>query len=157
MSVTPQRFTFGQRAGNVASMGASNAQERPKAQFWLNIGYKTGDDKYPFVALPNGIPLDMSDQNELRGNSEYVQFLSAQNDLLTQIIEEASKLQPGEDKIIEHPEMPLAFQFRRIREDAAHVPADQNTLSRQNLFSAPQQEEEQEIDENPDQRGSLFT
>lgn len=127
------RFTFGANNGN---MGSSNtAQDKPKAKFWLNVGYETGDAKYPFVSLPLGIPLDMSDANELRGSNEYVNFLSAQNSLLEQIIEQANTLAPGEDRIFAAGDSGLAFQIRHVRGEVEATPADQNTLARPNLFA----------------------
>ena len=117
----------------------SNQQEkRPPAEFWLNVGYLTDNEKYPFIALPVGIPLSLDDRKEIRGSSEYTQFLSAQNDLLEELLEAAARLNPGEEEIISHPEMPLALQLRRVRGEQEQVPAGVNPLSRRGmLFATP--------------------
>lgn len=128
--------TFGSRfnnnPGNLAS-GASQS-ERPKAKFWMNIGYCTNDPKYPFVSLSNGIPLDPSDLHEIRGSAEYANFLSAQNQLLKDVMAQAETLEPGQDMIFESADMPLAIQLRHVRDQQTEVAPDQNPLARRNLF-----------------------
>lgn len=132
-NTAPNRFQFGTQQ---SASAAQAQQDKPKAQFWLNVGYPTGDPKYPFVSLPNGIPLDLSDRQELRGSPEYTAFLSAQNDLLEQVVAQAEGLEPGEDMIIQNDGSPLAFQIRRVRGEAEATPAEENALARPNLFAA---------------------
>jgi len=126
--------TFGNRfrsnPNNLESSAGAEANKRPPAKFWLNVGYATDDETYPFVALPLGIPLDLSDQKELRGKPEFVAFTSAQNDLLAQLVAEAETLQPGEDRIFEHPGCPLAFQIRHVRGEQQAMSPENNPLAR---------------------------
>lgn len=137
--ITNQR-TFGARFGNSnagTNAGTSNSSaDKPKAQYWLNIGYETGDATYPFVSLPNGIPLDITDALTVTGKPEFAQFRTAQNELLEQLIEQAADLEPGEDAIISHPDMPLAMQLRRVRGEVAPISSAENPLSRPNMFKA---------------------
>lgn len=50
-----QKFTFGQ--SNAAATSTAKT-DKPKAQFWLNIGYvaNEGSDDEKFISLPTGIP-----------------------------------------------------------------------------------------------------
>ena len=61
MSIEPNR-TFGSRFNSQAAASQPAAETRPKAQFWLNVGYvsnvKDEDGTYRFVSLAQGIPLD---------------------------------------------------------------------------------------------------
>jgi hypothetical protein len=132
--------TFGARQSNrfaAITSTAATAEKRPAAEFWLNPGFVTGNEKYPFVSLPLGLPLSLDDRKEIRGNSEYANLLSAQNDLLEEIIEQAQKLAPGDDMIVMMP-----VQIRRVRGEQEQVAASENPLSpRGKLFGAPQTEE----------------
>lgn len=86
-------FRFGSRSNN-----SSNQQDRPKAEFWLNVGYvsdmkdeDTGENR--FVSLAQGIPLDTTeDLNTNSSNQMYAAFQSARNDLRDQLIEVAKEL-----------------------------------------------------------------
>lgn len=129
--------TFGRfnRFNNNASAEPEVKTERKQAEFWINVGYETGDEKYPFVSLPLGVPLSLDDRKEIRGTSEYVNFLSAQNGLLEELIELAGQLEPGEDTIFSHPEMPLALQLRRVRGEVAPTETTENPLARR-VFQA---------------------
>lgn len=67
---------------------ASETEERPQAEFWINVGIGEGDE---FVSLPYGIPLDT--MKPRTGNSE---FASNSNAVLEAFIAAAQKLEPGE-------------------------------------------------------------
>lgn len=124
-----QKFTFGKT--NVASNSAAKA-DKPKAQFWLNVGYvaNEGTEDAKFISLPTGIPLDT--QEPLPTNSSNADFRAmrcAQNDLLEQLIEYAQNLEPGEEGIIN-----LQVQLRRVKAEAADIPADENKYARKLTF-----------------------
>lgn len=123
------KFTFGQ--SNTAKAADSKA-ERPKAKFWLNIGYvaNEGSEDEKFISLPTGIPLDT--QEPLPTNSSNADFRAmrcAQNDLLAQLLEFAEKLEPGAEGIIQ-----LQVQLRRVKEAEADIPADENKYARSIAF-----------------------
>jgi hypothetical protein len=125
--------TFGApKAGNKA---AAN-QERPKSQFWLNIGYvaegagKEGEDT--FVSLPTGLALDtMEKLSTNSSNQEFAQLQAARNDLLDQLLAQAKDLKPGEDMIFN-----LQLQIRRVREDQAVSTGEDNKFARKLAFAA---------------------
>lgn len=114
---------FGEKATTAAA-------EKPKAQFWLNIGYQTTviEDKEEvtkFISLPVGIPLDTMELREVKGsNADYRALLSAQNDLLEQLKAHAAKLEPGDETIIG--EGALVIQLRRVKAEDVAIPADAN-------------------------------
>lgn len=125
-----QKFTFGQ--SNAAASTTETKTAKPKAQFWLNIGYvaNEGSDEEKFISLPTGIPLDT--QEALPTNSSNADFRAmrcAQNDLLEQLIEYAQNLEPGEEGIIN-----LQVQLRRVKAEAADIPADENKYARKLTF-----------------------
>lgn len=128
MSIT--KFTFG--ANNNTSSTATAKEERPKAQFWLNIGYTAneGTEDAKFISLPTGIPLDT--QEPLATNSSNADFRAmrcAQNDLLAQLTEFAQSLEPGAEGIIQ-----LQVQLRRVKAAEADIPADENKYARKLSF-----------------------
>ena len=161
MPVTNTNLTLGQRlgmgtnGGNLAS-GQQTEQPKERAEFWLNFGYATGNDKYPFVSLPkkgfnggrdsnNGMALSMNDLLELRGSAEYKNLLAAQNELLEETIKLAEELEPGESVEFELQGFPIpgmALQLRRVEEQTTtEVAPDQNPLSlRQRMAQAAQAE-----------------
>lgn len=125
-AATSARSMFANQAAPAA--GSAPAQQE-RAKYWLNVGFETDDPQYPFVALHRGIPLSASDKKELRGSADYVRFLDAQNSMLDEMLELAGELEPGADVIFSHPDMPLAFQIRHVRDEA--TPADiTNPLTR---------------------------
>lgn len=95
-----------------------NQQEREPAQFYLNIGVQTNDEKYPFIDLAkSGIALDRVPMHDVRGNldTEYKQFQALQNDLAEKFIQRAEQLQPGETAIVAIDEdTGLCMQIRRV-------------------------------------------
>lgn len=124
-----QKFTFGQ---SNAAATTETKTAKPKAQFWLNIGYvaNEGSEDEKFISLPTGIPLDT--QEPLPTNSSNADFRAmrcAQNDLLEQLIEYAQNLEPGEEGIIN-----LQVQLRRVKAEAADIPADENKYARKLTF-----------------------
>ena len=126
-------FGAGNKAGNVSN------DDRPKAQLWLNIGYQTDiadeDGKLKFVSLPVGIPLDTQEPLPTNSKSdEFRAFQSARNDLMTQMINVGKSLGPGEEKIIALGDSGLSIQIRRVSEEAAAVPSDQNQFARKLNF-----------------------
>lgn len=124
-----QKFTFGQ--SNAAATSTAKT-DKPKAQFWLNIGYiaNEGSDDEKFISLPTGIPLDT--QEPLPTNSSNADFRAmrcAQNDLLEQLIEYAQNLEPGEEGIIN-----LQVQLRRVKAQEEAIPSDENKYARKLTF-----------------------
>lgn len=120
--------TFGAGSQNVSSN--SKTEDRPKAQYWLNVGYDSGieddDGKSRFVSLPTGIPLDTQEKLPTNSrNAEFRAFQSARNKLLEQILSVAKSLAPGEEKILN-----LSLQLRRVNEEAEDIPADENAFVR---------------------------
>ena len=100
-----------------AASAPKAASDKPKAQFWLNIGYDSGvvddDGTSRFISLPQGIPLDTQEHVAVKGkNQEWKAFQAARNGLLDQIMAAAQSLEPGEDKILN-----LQIQLRRVNAD----------------------------------------
>ena len=110
----------------------SSKDDRPKAQFWLNIGYpvtvKTeAGEEQRFVSLPTGIPLDTQEALATNSrNAEFAAFQAARNNLHDQFMAVAAKLQPGEEKIIGLGDSGLALQIRRVNVESAPVSTEQN-------------------------------
>ena len=120
------------------SAATSNAA-KPKAEFWLNIGYNVEvqltdgmgimSTETRFVSLPVGIPLDtmtllpMDSQNE-----GYRAFQSARNGLHDAIMGVAKTLKPGEEKLLGGTGAAgeLTVQLRRVAAPAAPVQAAAN-------------------------------
>lgn len=124
-------FSFG--ASNMATSGIDftktfsaasapkAAADKPKAQFWINLGYESDvidEDGTPrFISLPQGIPLDTQDHLPTNSrNNEFAAFQSSRNDLLDQITAHAAKLAAGESCILN-----LQIQLRRVNEEAAPI------------------------------------
>lgn len=118
--------TFGRRAVPTSQ----DYEERAPAQFWLNIGYRTDSELYPFVSLAQGIPLDTITPLTVGGRNEaFRAFQSARNDLHTQIMSLAEALKPGEDRIWEC-ENGLAIQIRRVEEPQQTIEPENNEFAR---------------------------
>ena len=129
MSIDFQR-TFGQNSNNVKGNNNSNNEDRPKAQYWLNIGYDSGiedqDGKSKFVSLPTGIPLDTQEALPTNSrNRDFAAFQSACNDLLQQIMDVAKTLEPGEERTLN-----LTIQLRRINDDQEAIEPKDNLYVR---------------------------
>lgn len=119
---------------------SGNNSDRPKAKYWLNVGMMTkvtnesGEEVDHFVALPQGIPLDTMEPLAIRGqNMDYRARLTAQNDLLQQVITVASSLAPGETRVLSL-SGGLQVQVRHVAEELKEIPADQNAY-RVNLLA----------------------
>lgn len=106
--------------------------DKPKAQFWLNLGYAVtieGEDgpEDRFVSLASGVPLD--GQEVLPTTSRNVMLAklnAARNDLHAQLMELAGDLAPGESRIVQ-----LEVQLRRVNEDTpVTVDPTQNQFAR---------------------------
>lgn len=121
--------TFGNNTTTKAAPAAAPS-DKPKARFWLNVGYDSGvveeDGQSRFVSLPIGIPLDT--QNRLPTNSrndDFASFQAARNDLLDQLMEIANGLEPGEDKILK-----LEVQLRRVNDEQPEASISTNKFAR---------------------------
>ena len=111
-----ERFATGASTRNQRRSG--NQDDRPEAQFWLNIGYETEgneDGNFTFVSLPTGIALDTQEPANVNVNNEdMADFRNSQNDLLSQLLAYAGDMEPGEERIIK-----LSVQLRRKKDKAA--------------------------------------
>ena len=112
--------------GNIQSRQAQD--DRPKSQFWLNIGYPVDyavdehTTEVRFVSLPAGIPLDAQEKLPTNSrNDQFAAFQSARNTLLEQLLAIAQTLEPGQEKMIN-----LQVQLRRVNADAEPVKAENN-------------------------------
>ena len=102
------------KSNNAAATGTNNrrgqAQDRPAAKLWLNVGY---DANGRFVNLPVGIPVDTMELLPIRGqNEEWAQFQSARNSLLKAIQEAGDNLEPGAEV-----EVKLVVKLRKVNEE----------------------------------------
>lgn len=121
--------TFGARSTTAAS-----ADDRAKAQFWLNVGYvsdvKDEDGTYRFVSLAQGIPLDNIESLPTNSrNQSFAMFRQAQNELRDDLLTEAKQLKPGEDMIFDAGPSGLTFQLRRVQDEQA-APTGDNPFRR---------------------------
>lgn len=124
-------------APKAAPIASNSAADRPKANFWLNVGYSvpvaytnpdgTVSNETKFVSLPVGIPLDTMEKLSINSrNVEYASLQGARNDLFDQIMAVASKMAAGEEQILN-----LELQLRRINDDAKPIAAAENVFVRQ--------------------------
>lgn len=118
---------------------APAANDRPKAQFWLNVGYvaqgvdEAGNPTQYFVSIGGlggqngrstlgGIALDSMGDFPLTGSANMQAMRKQQNELRAQILDAAEKLAPGESRIIStDPNTNLSLELRRV---SAEVDAD---------------------------------
>lgn len=118
---------FGAGSNNVAG----KADTKPKAEFWLNLGYvtnvkdeETGENR--FVSLPMGIPLDTQEHLDTsKGKPEFKAFQHARNELCKDLMQSVidRDLKPGESFVIPlQGDTGLAIQIRRVSEQ---VPYDE--------------------------------
>lgn len=111
---------FNEPAANNTNNGAGNAQQRPQAKTWLNIGgympfqQSDGTVEQVFVGTPVGMPLDT--QQPMKGNSS---LAKRKNGLLEKLQKLAMELEPGESREITG----LVLQITRVS-DQASVPSD---------------------------------
>jgi len=131
---------FAKRFGSLAASAASTTtttNTKPKAQYWLNIGYLTDQKdeqgEFRFVSLSSGIALDTMETLPVNSkNATFAMFQAARNDLRDQLIAEATQLKPGEAGLSEPiPSMfGLQIQIRRVSEETAAVAGESNPFSR---------------------------
>lgn len=115
----PASLSLGQRA---------NGGDKPKAQFWINVGYSVpvktaeGAEETRFVSLATGIPVDTQERLATNSrNAEYAAFQHARNNLHDQIMEAAKKLAPGEERLLN-----LEIQLRRVNEETEPASGEDN-------------------------------
>ena len=108
-------------ASGTGRNGRTQAQDRPAAKLWLNLGY---DANGRFVNLPVGIPVDTMELLPIRGqNEEWAQFQSARNQLLKAIQEAGDNLEPGAEV-----EVNLTVKLRKVNEEI-EVKAEDNAFA----------------------------
>ena len=108
-------------ASGTGRNGRTQAQDRPAAKLWLNLGY---DANGRFVNLPVGIPVDTMELLPIRGqNEEWAQFQSARNQLLKAIQEAGDNLEPGAEV-----EVKLTVKLRKVNEEI-EVKAEDNEFA----------------------------
>lgn len=124
--------------GNLTAPAVAATEELPKAQTWANIGYEVGEadsEDYRFVALPMGIPLDTMKPIEIKTRDpKFGAFQAAQNDLLSQVVAEAAKLEPGQSIVIGE-RGGLQIQVRKVNEPVVAPAADENNPYAMKLFA----------------------
>ena len=104
-------------ASGTGRNGRTQAQDRPAAKLWLNVGY---DANGRFVNLPVGIPVDTMELLPIRGqNEEWAQFQSARNQLLKAIQQAGDNLEPGAEV-----EVKLTVKLRKVNEEIEVKPED---------------------------------
>lgn len=121
---------------------ATGAVDRPKAEYWLNIGYMSsapGEDGEPdrdvFISLSTGIPLDQAEIYDVAKarSSNMAALRQAQNELHEGFMSRAKALEPGESAIISYDETTgLSMEIKRVRGEQA-IPVE-NTLKRSFSF-----------------------
>ena len=131
---------FGQRSAARPAGRMPATEDRPKAEFWLNVGYvsehKDDDGNYRFVALAQGIPLDQIEALPTNSkNVNFAYFRQAQNGLRDDLLTEAKKLKPGEDVVLEAGPSGITIQLRRVSEENAAPPISGNPFMRPRLSS----------------------
>lgn len=132
--------TFGSKPAAAAGNNAKS-DDRPKAEFWLNVGYQsdaidpeTGERR--FVSLPTGIPLDTQEKLDTRmKNRDYANFQAARNGLLDDLLEQAKKLDPGQSFVVET-EIGLAIQVRRVNPVLEEANAGEGNQYARKLFAS---------------------
>lgn len=94
------------------SAAVAAKSDKPKAQFWLNVGLvKEVKGEDVFLSLPIGIPLDTQDRlPETSSNKEYAQMQAARNNIVDQLMAYAETMEAGDDVIID-----LKVQLRRVK------------------------------------------
>lgn len=103
--------------GGAAAPEAAPVNDRPEAQFWLNVGMYA-DVKNPdgtadrqFVPLPRGLALDTMEPESIRGGDAFRKLLAHKNQLLESLMSELeANVAPGEEV-----EIPLVCVVRRVK------------------------------------------
>lgn len=105
---------------NQASSNAA-AAERPREEFWLNIGWyasavnENGEQFQQFISLNYGIPLSSVKEEKLGSNPAWNALVQAKNGILHQLLAKAKELKPGETFDIGEGDGPV-LQIRRVGE-----------------------------------------
>ncbi len=117
-----------------ASRPAEAAQERPVAQYYLNIGVTLdvegadGTTTQEFISIPVGLALDNIKTMEYRGsNDEWLNKVQVKNAILAKIQRLATEQAPGSGEVIED----LQVQVFRRKADTAAPAASANPLMSQ--------------------------
>lgn len=123
---------------NAAAPGKAVASNKPKAQFWLNIGYEVevqtseGAEK-KFINLPMGLALDSMDEVPTTSSNQiFAAMQIAKNDLLKQLLGVGADLAPGEERLVN-----LQVQLRRVNDaskNASLADPDVNPFLRKLTF-----------------------
>jgi hypothetical protein len=121
-----------------AQASATSSTAKPKADLWLNIGYRVtvqvtdangqAASERRFVSLPVGIPLDTMSRLDTNTTNEFFRaFQSARNDLLDTLIAKGKTLAHGEEFFIgSDNDGDIVLQLRRISSPAAPVQSAAN-------------------------------
>lgn len=96
---------LGATTETTAQTRTSNGTVRGQSEFWLNIGYRKDCEKYPFVTLSQGVPVDNLVLKEVtvrtvENNPVWAEFAMDCNDLTKDIVEIAKGLAPGQGKFL---------------------------------------------------------
>ena len=103
------------------SAPAAAAQERPREEFWLNIGWyaeaqdEQGNPFRQFISLNYGIPLSSVKEEKLGSNPAWNALVQAKNGILQQLMAKARELEPGQTFDIGEGNGPV-LQIRRVGE-----------------------------------------
>jgi hypothetical protein len=118
MAIKTFQDRFGTLATNMAAANGEPAKtDKPKTKFWLDVGYQQNDEKYPFVSLLNGIPLDtMADADTKVNNREFAALRKRMNVLRDTLLARAERLEPGETVIISNGDGGLDIRLRHHAE-----------------------------------------
>ena len=104
-----------------AKSAPAAAQERPREEFWLNIGWyadatdESGQPFRQFISLNYGIPLSSVKEEKLGSNPAWNALVQAKNGILQQLLAKANELQPGQTFDIGEGAGPI-LQIRRVGE-----------------------------------------
>lgn len=129
------RNPFGSKP--VQPQQAAVPQDKPKTEFWINIGWETNEvdettGRNIFVAMPGGIPLESIKPKPLKGKGVYLEMLEAGNAILEDVFGLAGKLNPGEAIILSSGKESgqLSIELRRIGAEAQPTPEGGNRFLR---------------------------
>lgn len=117
MTTSPK---FRVNMSNAPAQAAQSAQEREPELFWGNVGvYATahddeGNEVNQFISLNHGIPLSSVQEMKINGSPEWQMMCAAKNDMLAQIMEIVSNLEPGETY-----DIPMTLQLRHVQQKTA--------------------------------------
>lgn len=110
--------------------GRRSREDKPQPTVWANIGFtvethdpQTGEIIETFVSLPFGVGIDTMDlaqvpaSNGQPSREQFRQLMLAKNQLLKDLQDAASKMEPGSNKLI-----PLQVQLNKVRPPSNQVP-----------------------------------